>query len=682
MGRLGRWLPWVVVLGAAVWLRGPVVEGGFYSEDYAIVERVHRLGPVRVVGENVTVSYMGYVEPFYRPLLGALFAAEATAFGPHPLPYHLVSLALLLGAGLLVGCLARRYAGLPCTHAAACTLLFLLLPVFNEPVGWTVAGQNELLLVFWGMLALVLAAQGSFWSLAAALAAYGTKASGFSFGPVLLLVVLLGTTTAGRRRALILAGAHVAVALAAYGVRTAVVGLRPPYEAASRKGLVARMADGLPHLPGALEASVGWPALAGLGILLLVGLVGLAVDAKRTPRARLTFLMLTAGVLAAGIVPVLPLDLAHVTRTAHGRTFAPQATWLLGLGILLLPRTRAARRLALCVLVLAAAFSAPICREVQGHYLAATARATRGVKQIATIPGEHLLVARLPPGLHWSYPAAARPPFQEPGRLVYPLRRGVSDAHDRLALRPLPSGLRVVDLSAGRAVAVTELDNPQPGSGPRLQRKGAGHLALADLPRPARDLPTIIVPPASPHAVLEGHVRARIRPPGGGVLVYRIPFATGAGAPAVIPLQDIPTWPRAELLALAVHGAETAHSGPPFTGRLQLEDPPPGSVLRLADAGRTFAIRGLPPEARGLVVTLFSAAGAYPPIAVPGRTFSFGTLQALTSHAPLDIWGFLKGGQAWGGDTFWIMVEAVADPEAPDTRLGRAPLAPYVIRLE
>ena len=80
---------------------------------------------------------------FYRPVSEWFFALEYAAFGMHPLPYHLVSVALHGLSCYLVFLLAKHVLG-HASAAALASLIFAVHPLHTECVSW-ISGQMSLL---------------------------------------------------------------------------------------------------------------------------------------------------------------------------------------------------------------------------------------------------------------------------------------------------------------------------------------------------------------------------------------------------------------------------------------------------------------------------------------------------------------------------------------------------------
>ncbi|HYC78275.1 MAG TPA: hypothetical protein VEI02_11675, partial [Planctomycetota bacterium] len=236
--------------------------GGFWRDDFGILERVERLGPAEAVARGVTRRFLEFVNDFWRPTSTALAAAESEIFGPRPALWRAASVALLIAAAGALWRLMRRGAPDPRLVPALVTATFVAAPCHAESLGWTVSGQQELLALALTLWAVERFVAGSAASLLLAALAYGAKESAFAapawmFGAA---VVLLDADARRARRRLSVA--HAAVWAATFAARLVVLGgFRRPYDPAGTGQSVADRV--VPALHGVATA-LG-PALTVVG---------------------------------------------------------------------------------------------------------------------------------------------------------------------------------------------------------------------------------------------------------------------------------------------------------------------------------------------------------------------------------------------------------------------------------
>ncbi len=165
---------------------------GFLSDDF-----VHLTG-ARL---NTLSLQLFAVAPdwiFYRPLGALAWLVQARLFGDHAMAYHLVSLGLHALSSLLVMHLATRLAPGRDGMAFGAGVIFALLPLNDEAVGW-LAGQYDLLATV-GILAALLWLIGA-WrerrvapyllSLAAFQFALWSKEAAFTLPALVVILALL-----------------------------------------------------------------------------------------------------------------------------------------------------------------------------------------------------------------------------------------------------------------------------------------------------------------------------------------------------------------------------------------------------------------------------------------------------------------------------------------------------------
>jgi len=91
-------------------------------------------------------SDAGHAARFFRPLSSAILYAEHRAFGRSPVPFHLVSLLVFLGALVLVSKLFRRL--LPEREAALATFAFAVAPCHLQVACWAAAIHLSVTAIF------------------------------------------------------------------------------------------------------------------------------------------------------------------------------------------------------------------------------------------------------------------------------------------------------------------------------------------------------------------------------------------------------------------------------------------------------------------------------------------------------------------------------------------------------
>jgi len=127
----------IVLVGVAAWW--PVFRAGFVWDDHTLLLESQLLrGPLASV-------WFGTDAPDYWPLTWTTFWVEWRLWGNDPAPYHVLNVALHLGASLLLWRLLRA---LRIPGAAVAGLLFAVHPVAVESVAWVSERKNVLSGVF------------------------------------------------------------------------------------------------------------------------------------------------------------------------------------------------------------------------------------------------------------------------------------------------------------------------------------------------------------------------------------------------------------------------------------------------------------------------------------------------------------------------------------------------------
>jgi len=331
--------------------------------------------------------------------------------------------------------------------------------------------------------------------------------------------------------------------------------------------------------------------------------------------------------------------------------------------------------LLLVTLLLLSALGAGFeARQRYAPFCTMSQEAAAGRRAIAALPGTHLLVAGLPASLHWSYPALSRPPFERPGRTIFPLRLGTESYRDTVPIRPLGKSARVVLLHQGQARQVPEAT--QRPLAPRLhfEHLAPGRLQLTGTPLGPASLASLRIQPLA--GARGGTLRVRTRLPSGRLEEHQFPFPTTSSHPVVVALLDIPSWPLATIEALELTGAREARQGPALTGSIKVRWPPEDTLLSLKNAARLFELTNLPPTTKALRVILHGPGGGGIPVLLKDRQVS-----ALKLIASPDFAYALQAGLKMGSNTIYLMLEALSEPNNPASLLARAPLLRLHVRL-
>jgi tetratricopeptide (TPR) repeat protein len=128
----------IALCGALAYL--PAYGAGFVFDDHDLVEGS------RLVRGALSDLWLGKAGPDYWPLSYTALWVEWRLFGAHPAGYHLVAIALHVGAALLLWRVLRKL-GLPLAWVAG--LLFALHPAAVESVAWISELKNTLSAVLW-----------------------------------------------------------------------------------------------------------------------------------------------------------------------------------------------------------------------------------------------------------------------------------------------------------------------------------------------------------------------------------------------------------------------------------------------------------------------------------------------------------------------------------------------------
>ncbi|MDF1799632.1 MAG: tetratricopeptide repeat protein [Planctomycetota bacterium] len=332
--RLPAWA-WLLFVVATVAAFAPGLTGAFVWDDLTLVARDANLRDLGALGQIVSQPlWSGLPElggdpdlapGHWRPLTSLTFAIGFALGGgaTHTLPFHLISLALHLGASLVVFRILRRLVSSP-WGAYLGALAFALHTVHVESVTW-IAAVNDPLFGLFGLLSLNawlawrergssgLPLMGAVWLLLA----LGAKEVAVAVPAMILVVDLL--LVSGRRRSLAGWGALAGAVAVWIALRMAVFGelaagfLRGGAETGTAgRGLMLRLemlGHGLvkllfpvglsPFRPFTEEGFTGWPLVqVVLALVLFAGLLALALS-KGWRRLGAALLLAAAGLLPA-----------------------------------------------------------------------------------------------------------------------------------------------------------------------------------------------------------------------------------------------------------------------------------------------------------------------------------------------------------------------------------------------
>ena len=189
-----RWWVPVVVCGATIAVYASALGDGFVWDDGNIVVSNPSIKHWSEAA-HLFVSSLERNTEYYRPLLGLSFLVDYQLFGPWPAGFHLTSILVHAGVGVLLYLLAARVLGdrLAAVFAA---LLFVVHPVHTEAVTY-VSGRSDPLAAVFALAALIWSLDPRRRALSVAAFFLALLSRETSMG-VLLLVVLLDVTLAPR----------------------------------------------------------------------------------------------------------------------------------------------------------------------------------------------------------------------------------------------------------------------------------------------------------------------------------------------------------------------------------------------------------------------------------------------------------------------------------------------------
>ncbi len=147
IGRSDFW-PMLLACALAGAVLSPVLGAGFYGDDF------HLWHVGRKLIADPGIFFIGPTN-FYRPANAWLFAAHHLVYGTWIVGYHLTTLMMHLGCGVLLGRLLNRF-GIGPWAAAAGAAFWMLSPYAFEPVMYVNVSYNDLtvLLVWLGLACL------------------------------------------------------------------------------------------------------------------------------------------------------------------------------------------------------------------------------------------------------------------------------------------------------------------------------------------------------------------------------------------------------------------------------------------------------------------------------------------------------------------------------------------------
>jgi hypothetical protein len=146
----------IAILGLAVFFTG--LANPFQGDDIPQIVNnvpVHSIANFRLFFKGGTFYNGGGLVPlggaYFRPLITVVFSIIYTLFGPHPIYFHLVQLALCIGSAVILF-LFLKYSFKP-VIALVLALIFLVHPI-NSQVAYAIPSMGDALFFFFGILAL------------------------------------------------------------------------------------------------------------------------------------------------------------------------------------------------------------------------------------------------------------------------------------------------------------------------------------------------------------------------------------------------------------------------------------------------------------------------------------------------------------------------------------------------
>ncbi len=424
-----RTLAAAAIVVAAFALYAPTIDDYFLQDDFGVVALFSQRSLAMIPRWFVmpwTEDIWGYVPDEIRPFPAISYVVTSWLGAAAPQPNHIVNIALHAVNGLLVLWIAEAAAGLALVPAAVAGLVFVVLPIQVESVGW-VTGRVDSLPAFFYFASFLLYVRAKYlWSIALFFAALFTKQNTITMAPALVLFDLIV-----ERRPLRFSWAWLR-AYAPYVVLTVVfLALRYAlfHEVARENALSAQrfqefLSDGSRHLVRLVFGGPGvrhWTWM-DTGIIAIAASLVAARALTRTP-ARSGRRSAWRPALYFGVVWVA-LGMAPILVSGY---YSPRHMYLASLGWAVLvgiaagtlwqPADRrwqgAATGLVAAALVAAYAVDAHRVVREWGRYAAMSQAATTQVEREATSQPEGTLVIAGVPRLSWAFavPYSVRPPF-------------------------------------------------------------------------------------------------------------------------------------------------------------------------------------------------------------------------------------------------------------------------------
>jgi hypothetical protein len=304
-------LPTLLACALAAAVLSPVLGAGFFGDDYDL----WHVG--RELQSDPGIAFIGPLN-FYRPANAWLFAAHDLVFGTWTVGYHLTTLLMHLGCGLLLGCVLLRF-GVGRWGAAAGSAFWMLSPYAFEPVLFVNVSYNDLtVLLVWLGLACLWPGPGRRWTAgrlaaAAAMITFSVfcKESWVMVAGLAVLFDLCVRETGWRRA--VRTGVVLTVPVVIYVALYVVIfsGRGEYYD------LGSHVVTKIPHLwacfslVGSLEPyQPGFGSLGALGLALMVGAAAVGL------RARSRVVSLGFGWFFLSLLPILPVSWIPTRYTA------------------------------------------------------------------------------------------------------------------------------------------------------------------------------------------------------------------------------------------------------------------------------------------------------------------------------------------------------------------------------
>jgi len=350
----GAWLAPLLVLGAALWLRFPVLGYGFFADDYLFLDQARGRSPLAAwLAPDPLRNY-------WRPLSRQVYFSIVSWFGESPVAGHAMNLLLFLAILALLGAIARRLAGM--RAAVVAMAIVALAEAADVPVLW-VSGSQDLLAVAGALGCLWLCLRGrTGWATAALVGGLLSKETVLvtpAIAAWLLRTPAEPWTRSLRRVAPLLAGELVWLVIWALRMR-----------AGTREGLRfgwSSIPAAIAHLPQAFlgaqwDRATPLPLLHVLpplvpAVLIVAAILGARGDRAAPPESRAK--AVTTGLLWAGLAS-LPVALVAHIWSSYYYLFA-----VCGLGLLAGALLERARGWVVALLVVLIAWGSENARRLE-----------------------------------------------------------------------------------------------------------------------------------------------------------------------------------------------------------------------------------------------------------------------------------------------------------------------------